>query len=810
MDTQVLYPYIYMFKNYLLIAFRNIVKYKSFSAINIFGMGISLASFILISIYVYDEYKYDRHHPEPENIYRVYSVMSSPESGDRFSAMVPPAIASRMEAEFPEVLSTSRILGNFGDTQLEVNDKLFNESQIMHVEGSLFDILAVPVVEGDQNQILDRPHVVALSQSLADKYYPNQNPIGQTIKIEGVDHEVTHVYEDFPEHSHVQFNAMISLQTLSQNWKDRMESWTWHQFYTYVKFQPGTDGEAFQEKFQAYMAENAKDAFASSNNTTTPYFQNLLDIHLGSADLTYDVAQTGSRDTVYVLIGAAFMILLISSFNFVNLSTARAVKRMKEVGVRKVIGAQTGQLKTQFLLESCTFAFFGLALALLLSWIAIPYLSALTGKTMSVPFNWEVMMILVGFCLLLGFLSGAYPAFLLSAHKPSAVISATRDTQGGHALFRKSLVVFQFVLSFVLIIGAWIVIDQNNLLKNKDLGFDKETLLVVYGRGVKGSQLEGLKSEVLNRTGLQHATWGYGLPGDIFATDGLINPETDERLTTKLFMVDYDYIETMGMRVLAGRDFSPTHGTDHSSAFILNETAVKNFGLGTPEEAIGKRLDWKRWDADTLKRGEVIGVVKDFHASSLKEKITPLAMTIEPGFFYTLTVKLEPGQAKAQLQTIEGIFTEQVPGRLFSYTFLDDNFGKMYASEQKLSVLLNIFAGLTILVACMGLFGLVEYHVHQRAKEISIRKVFGARLDSIVFTLTRQYFMLILIAFLLASPLIWYGANQWLENFAYHVDVTPMLFVKAALMITAITLVTVSFQSIKAALGNPAEVLKGE
>jgi len=798
-----------MYKNYLLIAFRNIVKYKSFSAINIFGMGISLASFILISIYVYDEYKFDRHHPDPDITYRVYSVMSSPEAGERVSAMVPPAMASRLETEFPEVQATARILGNFGEKQMEVEERIFSEPQVMHVEGNIFDILAIPILEGDPGQLLDRPNVVALSQTLANKFF-DTNPIGQTIKIDDVDHEVTHVYADFPVHSHVKFNAMISLQTYSQSWGERMESWTWHQFFTYVKFQPGTDGVVFQEKFQAYVAENAKEAFASSNNTTTPYFQNLLDIHLGSADLTYDIAHTGSRDTVYILIGAAFMILLISCFNFINLSTARAVKRMKEVGVRKVIGAQTGQLKTQFLLESCAFAFFGLAVALLLSWIAIPYLSSLTGKNMSIPFTWEVLMILVGFSLLLGFLSGAYPAFLLSAHKPSSVISGARDTQGGHALFRKSLVVFQFVLSFVLIIGAWIVIDQNNLLLNKDLGFDKEALLVVYGNGVKGSQLEGLKSEVLTKTGLRHATWGYGLPGDIFATDGLINPETDERLTTKMFMVDHDYIPTMGMEVIAGRDFSTSYGTDQASAFILNETAVRNFGLGTAEEAIGKRLHWERWDGDTLKRGEVIGVVKDFHATSLKEKITPLAMQIEPSFFYTLTVKLDPGQAQNQLQIIEGIFAEQVPGRLFNYTFLDDNFGKMYESELKLSVLLNIFAGLTILVACMGLFGLVEYHVHQRAKEISIRKVFGARLDSIVFTLTRQYFVLILIAFLLASPLIWYGATQWLQNFAYHVDITPLLFIKAALVITAITFVTISFQSIKAALGNPAEVLKGE
>lgn len=800
-----------MFKSYLLIAVRNLLKYKSFSAIIILGMGLSLASFILISIFVYDEYQYDRHHPEGDSVFRLYSLTSSPEEGESYLAMVPPVLATRLSSQFPEISSTARILGNFGENQMEVGNKMFNETGVMHVEGNLLDILAVPILEGDRNQVLGIPHVVALSESMASKYFDAQNPIGQTIKIDGVDHEVTHVYQDFPEQSHVQFNAMVSLESISANWTpERTESWIWHQFYTYVKVHPGTDLVALEEKFQTYVKDEAGEIYAASSFHSTPKFQNLYDIHLGSSEFTYDIAKTGNKDTVYILVAAAIMILLISCFNFVNLSTARAVKRMKEVGVRKVIGAHNSQLKTQFLLESCTFAFLGLATALLFTWIALPYLSQLTGNTMVMPFNFETLLFLVGFCLILGIISGAYPAFLLSSYKPASVIAGAKDTQEGHALFRKSLVVFQFVLSFILIIGAWIVIDQNQLLIGKDLGFEKDSLLVVYANGVKESQLEGIKSEIISQTGVDYSTWGYGLPGDIFAADAVINPLTGERLSTKMFIVDYDYINTMGMELLAGRDFSSSFGTDQESAFIINQTAANNFGMGSPEEAIGQRLDWERWSGDSLKRGEVIGVVKDFHANSLKEKITPLVMHIEPGVFYTLTVKLNPNNIQEQVKSIEAIFNEQVPGRLFSYTFLDDNFEKMYQSEQKLSTLLNIFAGLTILVACMGLFGLVEYHVHQRAKEISIRKVFGARVDSIVVTLTKQYFLLILIAFILASPLVWYGAEQWLQNFAYHIDITPMIFLKAAILISIITLLTVSSQAIKAALGNPAQVLKGE
>ncbi|HSJ68755.1 MAG TPA: FtsX-like permease family protein, partial [Anditalea sp.] len=382
--------------------------------------------------------------------------------------------------------------------------------------------------------------------------------------------------------------------------------------------------------------------------------------------------------------------------------------------------------------------------------------------------------------------------------------------QGWQGSFRKAMVVFKFVRSFLLIIGAWIVVEQNQLLRGKDMGFDKDALISVYGRGAKVTQLESIKSEVLDRTGIESATWSYGIPGDIFARDGVINPVTGERLGTIMFLVDYDYIQTLGMELLAGRDFSRDFGTDPNKAFIINETAARNFGLGSPQDALGKNLDWEMWGSDSLKHGEIIGIVKDFHATSLKETITPLVMHIQPEIFYTLTLRLDKEVASNQLKQIEEVFHAQIPGQLFSYSFVDDNFNKMYRSEQNLSTLLNIFAALTVLVACMGLFGLVEYHVHQRAKEISIRKVFGARIHTILLVLTKQYFLLILIAFLIAVPMIWYLSQIWLNNFAYRIEVTPMLFIKAAMVIGMITFITVSFQSLKAALGNPAKVLRGE
>ncbi|MBS9525753.1 ABC transporter permease [Litoribacter alkaliphilus] len=797
-----------MFKNYLLIAFRNLVKYKSFSAINILGMGISLASVILISLYIWDEWQFDRYHPEGERVFRIYSIMSSPESGERYAAMVQPALATKLQEEFPEVEQTARILGTISEKQVQLEEKLFSETRGAHGEGQLFDIMAISILDGDPNQILTKPNAVAISESLAGKYFGSDNPIGQTLKIDGTDHEVTHVYANFPSHSHLQLDFLISMESLT--WlPERIDSWTWHQMYTYFKLREGTDSRDLEKKVQAYAEKESAPFNSDSGFKSVPYFQNLHDIHLKSSNFQYDLAIIGNKDTVHILMVAAGMILLISCFNFINLSTARAVKRMKEVGVRKVIGAQKSNLQIQFLLESYAFTFFGLMLAILLASLSIPLLADLTGKELSLPLSMASVILLIATLLVLGILAGAYPAFLLSSFKPITVISGAKEMQGGHGTFRKAMVILQFVLSFFLIIGAWIVVEQNNLLKNKDMGFDKDTLMSVYGRGVKASQLESIKTEILNRTGIKHATWSYGIPGDIFAQDGVINPTTGERMSTIMFVVDYDYIQTFGMELLAGRDFSRDYGTDPQKAFILNETATKNFGFGTPEDALGKNLYWDMWTADSVKQGEVIGVVKDFHANSLKEAITPLVMHIQSEIYYTLTMRLDKNMATAQISEVEKIFNDQVPGQLFSYSFVDDNFNKMYRSEQNLSILLNIFAGLTILVACMGLFGLVEYHVHQRAKEISIRKVFGARTDSILLVLTKQYFVMIMIAFAIAVPLVWYTSGGWLANFAYRIEITPFLFLKAALLVGLITLITVSYQSIKAALGNPAEILKG-
>ncbi len=798
-----------MLKNYLLIAFRNMLKYKSFSSINIVGMGISLASFILISLYIYDEYQFDRYHPDGDRVFRVYSRMSSPETGERFTPMVQPMLATLLKEEFPGVEKTARILGTISEKQVQLDGQLFSERRGAHGEGELFSIMDIPILEGDPSHVLDKPQEVAISSTMADRYFKDKNPLGESIKIDGAEHEITHIFQDFPTHSHLQLDFLISLQSLS--WmKERINSWEWHQLYTYFKVREGTDMRHLEDNFQAYVERETASLNEGSGFRSVPFFQNLKDIHLESSHFQYDLAIIGNKDTVLILTLAAGMILLIASFNFINLSTARAVKRMKEVGVRKVIGAQKSHLKTQFLLESFAFTICGLVLALLLTKLALPFLADFTGKSLSIPVSFTSLAIAFGTLIVLGLMAGAYPAFMLSNFKPASVISGAKDLKGSQGAFRKAMVVFQFVLSFFLIIGAWIVVEQNNLLKGKDLGFDKDTLISVYGRGVKVSQLESLKSSVLEKTGVDKATWGYGIPGDIFAQDGVINPQTGERLSAMMFLVDYDYIQTFGMEILAGRDFSREHSTDLSNAFIINETAVRNFGLGSPEEALGSRLDWDMWTADSVKRGEVIGVVRDFHSISLKESITPLVMHMQPEIFYTLSLRLDKQRAQAQIKEIEEVFAAQVPGQLFSYSFVEENFTEMYRSEQSLSTLLNIFAGLTVFVACMGLFGLVEYQVYQRAKEISIRKVFGARLDSILVTLTQPYFIMVAVAFFIAMPLIWYLGQLWLDNFAYRIEVTPWLFLKAAILVGIITTLTVVLQSLRAAMENPSKVLRGE
>jgi putative ABC transport system permease protein len=796
-----------MLINYFQVAIRNLAKYKVFSAINVSGMAISLASCLLITLFVWDETSYDSHHPDGGRVYRVYNIVTS-ENNDRYLPIVPYPFASMMQKDFPEVESTVRLMDLYSEALFEVDGKKLMEGKGIFAEPNIFDMLAIDVIHGDPDSALARPGTVALSSSLAAKYFGDQNPVGKTIRLNNNENKVTAVFRDIRPQSHLQVNFMVSFE--STGWSQRMQdNWRRQQIFTFLKLKPGSDARALESKFPAFVERYASMQLKESGMTYVPYLQNLRDIHLHSSNFEWDIAQRGDAQSVYILIATALMILLIATLNFINLSTARSVKRMKEVGVRKVAGAQRRQLVTQFVSESVLITVVSMAIAIVLAEIALPYLNHVVEKELSIDYQPVYILSALFSCVLIGILAGSYPALHLSRFRPAWVLSG-KSNRAGSAVFRQGLVVVQFMLSFFLIAGSTIVYMQNDLVRNKDLGFDKDQLLVVPLRGPQLRQQEATKARYADHPNVIGVTIGYGLPGDILAGDGVIDPITKSEWSSSMIIVDFDYIQVMGMKVVAGRAFSKDFIADSSDAFVVNEAFVEVYGLGNPEKAIGKELDWNRWDNQKIKHGRIIGVVQDFNFKSLREKVTPMVMHIFPQVSWKMAARVKSENLDETIAHFKKTYETLDPEWAFSYSFLDQNFEAMYKTERKLGTMFSIFTYLAIAVACLGLFGLVEYSVNQRTKEVSIRKVMGADVAGLLFLLTRRYFVLMTVAIVVMIPVAYFTAQEWLNNFAYRINIGPGIFIRSALLVLAVTAVTVSYQSIRAALTNPARNLRND
>jgi putative ABC transport system permease protein len=534
-------------------------------------------------------------------------------------------------------------------------------------------------------------------------------------------------------------------------------------------------------------------------------------IHLYAYDQLWDVAIKGNVQTIYILTGIAGFILLIAILNFVNLSTARAINRVREVGVRKVMGAFRSQLINQFVSESVIVSFIALAIAALIALIALPHLNAFTEKNIAGDILLEprTMLLMVAFGLIIGVCAGVYPAFFTSAQKPSQILRSKTGEKTGKNILRQSLVVFQFILSFFLIMASLVVSEQHAFMRNTDMGFEKENIIVLPLRGDMSKNMESTKRTFSDHPNIISAALGYGLPGEAFAGDGFIDKATGKNWHTNMLTVDHDYIKTLGLEVIAGRDFSKDILSDETRAFIISETAAKLLGYTDPKDALDHAIAWPRWDApDTLKEGRVIGIVKDIQLNSLRENIAPVVIHVFPFAYATLSLRIKAEDIPATISHLEDKWKSFNTEWPFAYRFLDENFDKMYKAEEKLSVLFAIFTGFTILVACLGLFGLVVYSTSQRYREVSIRKVLGASERNLVVLLGRTYVILIGIAFAVAVPVSFFAARKWLQTFAFRIDITPLLFIKAGLLITAIALLTVGIQSYRATQANPVEALK--
>lgn len=809
-----------MFRNYIKIAFRNLLKNKGFSFLNIAGLALGFTACFLIALFIWDEYQYDDFVPEGEQVYRIYNRHTNNE-GTEDLAVTFPMIATTLGQDFPEVEQTARILMLPENKYLfEVGEKRIYEQSGHFVDSTFFDVFPIPFKYGSGKNALDEPASIVLSSGMAERLYGSENPVGKEIIMNQTPLTVKGVFEKNPKF-HLQFEYLLPL-SLAGIAPERMQSWGWMQFYNYAKLKDGANVAALQSKFQDVVHKKTKEFDQGSRGDRHEiFFQPLEDVHLYSANFVYDVAQRGNITYVRALTFIAVFIMLIACFNFVNLATAKSLKRAKEVGVRKSIGASRKQLIFQFLGETVLLTFLSILLALVLTVVLLPWLNDFTGK--AIPFSVLtkplVLLIFLGLTVLVGILAGLYPAFVLSNFKPVQVLksSAAGVKEAGKVpLLRHGLVVIQFAMSILLIISAIVVYNQVNYLHNKDLGFNKEQIMFFRLRGDNMFEnKDSFKAQLEQIPGVSSVSMGYGFPGDAVAGDGIkVHKEGQiENMAATQLMVDFDYIETLDLEVIAGRDFSEDMGTDKDKAFIINETAVRNMGLGTPEKALGQKLSWNVWNnvnPDSLKEGQVIGVVKDFNYKSLYEKVETTVLQIFPDAAVKVAVKMNSANVEntiAQVETVWNRFTAEYP---IEYKFLDENFEEMYQAEDKLKALLGIFTGLAIFVGCLGLFGLAAYAAERRTKEIGIRKVLGASVPNIVVLLSRDFVKLVLVAIVIASPIAWYFMRGWLQDFAYRIDMSWWIFLLAGFSAILIAILTVSFHAIKAAFRNPVRNLRTE
>ena len=800
-----------MLQNYLKIGFRNLIKNKLFTAINISGMAISIASFLIITLYVYDELQYDKHVEDVSSKYRVYNDHYNTEGFQRRGAMIPPMIAPTMQAELPEVESYARFMNFNNPVLFEYGDIKFPEAKGGYADPAFLKMFSVKLLEGDSKTALTEPNMIAINSTLKKKYFGDKPAVGETMQVFDQDFKVSAVFEDFPDHSHLQLNYFIAMEYILRAIPQRMQNWGWSQFHTYVQLKPGVDANAVDEKLKGIAERYSWPESKKSGTYYIPHLLPLADVHLHAADHSWDIAVRGNAQTVYILSATAVFILIIAILNFINLSTARAVARVKEVGVRKVVGAFRGQLIYQFISESVIVSFIALFIGGLIAELVLPALNSFSEK--AIPYDIFFRPLIIGSLLIsaviVGVLAGAYPAFYISGYKPAQILSNKQSARSGRTLLRKGMVVLQFILSFVLIMASFIVTEQHHYLRTKDMGFNKDNVVAIEIRGTMEANFEATKQAFESDPGVLSASYQYGLPGEAFAGDGIRDVENDKDVPISMLLVDHDYIKTLGLKIVAGREFDRNRPADIRGAFIVSESGAKALGHLNPEEAIGHRVSWDRWDVrDSVKTGTIIGVVKDLHLNSLKENITPVVLHIFPPAYSSLTFRLKGESIPETLKHLETTWKKFNSEWPFDYHFIDDNFDKLYKSEEKLAVLFTFFTGFAIFVACLGLFGLVVYSTSQKYKEISIRKVLGAADFSLVFGLSRNYMILIAVAFVVAIPVSYYAADEWLQKFAYHIDITPVLFVKAALLIISISLLTVGIQSFKAARANPVDALK--
>ena len=819
-----------MIRNYLKVAIRSIFRNKLTAFINIAGLALAMTCCILIYLFVVDELRYDRYHTKADRIYRVTrNFLSKDGVPNLHLANVAPPIGPLLKNDFGEIEVMARTINYSLNISLEQNGELvknFVENEIFIVEPDLFKIFDIEVLSGDPAKALERPLTVMLSEAYAHKYFGTQDVIGKRLRVNNqLDLEVTGTYKSFPAQSHWHPSMLVSFSTFEDDaiyGRRALETnWGNNAFGTYLLLEEGADPKKVEAGLPDFM-ERHFAPFAKANwgaapdfkasRSTTLFLQKLTDIHLYS-HLDDELEVNGNINNVQMMSVIGVFIILIACFNFINLSTARATKRSKEVGLRKVVGAFKSQLVSQYLSESVLISFFALILAAGLAVVSVSWLNSFTGKTLSLNpvTHWTLYGGLLVFAIVVGILAGLYPAFVISGFKPALVLKGQQGSAKGKGLVRKTLVVAQFSISIILLIATAITFMQLDFLNTRTLGYDKDQVVVFsYYSDDLNTSYEAFYNELLKSSTIENACRSSRIPTGrlldssgpplITKGDSLVN----STVTTKYVAIDEEFFRTYGMDMAAGRDLSRDITNDDSLSFIINETAARAYGWKNPTDGLDKEFSYANI------RGKLVGVVKDFHFESLHQSIIPIVFFSRPGIFSDLSIRITAGQTQQGLAHLEKVWKEFLPARPFNYNFVSEDYQRLYLEEQKQNQLFTIFSGLAIFIACLGLFGLATFNTLQRVKEIGIRKVLGASVPSILALLSKEIVMLIAVANLIAWPMAWYFMQQWLDSFAYHIDMSLTVYLLAAMAAILLALITVSSQTVKAAMTNPSNTLRYE
>jgi putative ABC transport system permease protein len=810
-----------MFKNYLTVALRNVRRHKGFSVINIAGLAVGMAASILIAVFVLHELSFDRHNEKADRIYRVVAQFDP--GGEKRGAYTVPPMAQAMLDELPEIEHAVRLSLWPRNFLVRYEDKFFLEKGIIYADASIFDVFTIPFVLGDSKSALVDPRTIVITKDIAHKYFGSTNPLGKSLRFEGQgrDFKVTGVIENCPTTSHFQYEMIASIVSSKTAFET---GWGGHTYFTYIALKDRHSKAQLEAKLPDFCRRHwGAYHFAETGQTYDEYMKDggnyygfslepLSDIHLNRGVIDY-LSIKGNKTYVYVFSIIALFILLIACINFMNLSTARFAHRSKEVGVRKVLGSSQKQLVWQFLGESTLLSLFALVFAILLVKIFLPIFRNLASRQLELDFFQPIfaLPLLVGFALCVGIIAGCYPAFFLSTFQPARTVKGSGEQRArGHVFLRRALVVLQFAVTFGIFFGTFVIFHQLLYVRGRQLGFNKEQVVVIHRADALGKQADAFKQELLRSPSIITVSDTESLPGRHFNPNShrLEGRPATEAPTLHTMYGDHNFVELLDLEIVAGRYFSPEIPTDATSSVVVNETAVKELGLTDP---VGKRFHKEFGGAKEGEFVTIIGVLKDFHFNSLHHDIFPMLIRpLSPSTWNLTSIRIEPGNIAETLARIEDTWRTFTGGQPFEYSFLDEDFDNLYRSEQRMGQIFSIFAALAIFIACLGLVGLISFTAEQRTKEIGIRKVLGASVSKIIYLLSREVVVLVFVAVLVAAPIAFFSMHKWLENFAFRIGISPLMFILTALGTLAIAFLSVSFRAIKAAQANPIDSIRYE